>query len=113
MRALLRRWLRHVEGSDEEITEVLTACGEAATNAIEHAGAGTPFELSGQVDGRRVEICVRDFGAWRSPREGDRGRGLSLMRALMDAVDVVPGPEGTTVRMQRTLLESKANGDRQ
>jgi hypothetical protein len=35
------------------------------------------------------------------------------MRALMDTVDVVPSPEGTTVRMQRTLLESKANGDRQ
>ena len=113
MRALLRRWLRHVEGSEEEITEVLTACGEAATNAIEHAGAGTPFEISGQVDGRRVEISVRDFGAWRSPREGDHGRGLSLMRSLMDTVDVVPGPEGTTVRMQRTLLDPKVNGDRQ
>jgi PAS domain S-box-containing protein len=113
MRALLRRWLRHVEGSEEEITEVLTACGEAATNAIEHAGAGTPFEISGQVDGRRVEISVRDFGAWRSPREGDHGRGLSLMRSLMDTVDVVPGPEGTTVRMQRTLLDPKVNGDRE
>jgi anti-sigma regulatory factor (Ser/Thr protein kinase) len=56
---------------------------------------------------------VRDFGAWRSPREGDRGRGLSLMRALMDTVDVVPGPEGTTVRMRRTLLDPKSNGDRQ
>jgi hypothetical protein len=31
----------------------------------------------------------------------------------MDAVDVVAGPEGTTVRMQRTLLEPKSNGDRQ
>jgi anti-sigma regulatory factor (Ser/Thr protein kinase) len=113
MRALLRRWLRHADGSEEEITEVLTACGEAATNAIEHAGAGTPFEIVGQLDGRRVEISVRDFGAWRSPREGDHGRGLSLMRSLMDTVDVVPGPEGTTVRMQRTLLEPKANGDRQ
>jgi hypothetical protein len=35
------------------------------------------------------------------------------MRALMDTVEVVPGPQGTTVRLQRTLLESKANGDRQ
>jgi PAS domain S-box-containing protein len=112
MRAVLRRWLRHVDGSEQEIAEVVTACGEAATNAIEHAGAGTPFEISGQVEGRRVEISVRDFGAWRTPREGDRGRGLSLMRALMDTVDVVPTAEGTTVRMQRTLLDS-VNGDRQ
>jgi PAS domain S-box-containing protein len=113
MRAVLRRWLGHVQGSEQEIAEVVTACGEAATNAIEHAGAGTPFEISGHVEGRRVEIAVRDFGVWRSPREGDRGRGISLMRALMDTVDVVPTPEGTTVRMQRTLLDSNGNGDRQ
>jgi PAS domain S-box-containing protein len=113
MRGLLRRWLSHVQGSEQEIAEVVTACGEAATNAIEHAGAGTPFEISGQVEGRRVEISVRDFGAWRTPREGDRGRGLSLMRALMDTVDVVPTAEGTTVRMQRTLLDTTVNGDHQ
>jgi PAS domain S-box-containing protein len=111
MRALLRRWLRDVEGSEQEIAEVITACGEAATNAIEHAGAGTPFEISGNIDGRSVEIEVRDFGAWRPAREGDRGRGLSLMRALMDTVDVASGSEGTAVRMQRTLRESKMNGD--
>ena len=40
MRSLLRRWLRHVSGSEQEIAEVVTACGEAATNAIEHAGVG-------------------------------------------------------------------------
>jgi anti-sigma regulatory factor (Ser/Thr protein kinase) len=112
MRALLRRWLRHANGSDQEIAEVVTACGEAATNAIEHAGAGIPFEISGQVEGRKVEIAVRDFGAWRAPREGDHGRGISLMRALMDTVDVEPTPEGTTVRMERTLLDSTVNGDR-
>jgi PAS domain S-box-containing protein len=113
MRALLRRWLSHVEGSEQEIAEVVTACGEAATNAIEHAGAGIPFEISGRIEGRSVQIAVRDFGAWRAPREGDRGRGLSLMRALMDTVDVVPTPDGTTVRMQRTLLDAKVNGHRQ
>ena len=53
MRALLRRWLRHAEGSDREIAEVITACGEAATNAIEHAGSGggAPFEVSGRARG--------------------------------------------------------------
>jgi anti-sigma regulatory factor (Ser/Thr protein kinase) len=55
---------------------------------------------------------VRDHGVWRSPREGDHGRGISLMRALMDTVDVLATPEGTTVRMQRTLSEPNANGDR-
>jgi anti-sigma regulatory factor (Ser/Thr protein kinase) len=102
MRALLRRWLRGV-GTEHEVAEVLTACGEAATNAIEHAGAAGPFEMSGQLDGTTVDIEVRDFGAWRAPREGDRGRGVSLMEALMDTVEVTPTPEGTTVRLRRTL----------
>jgi PAS domain S-box-containing protein len=102
MRALLRRWLRGV-GTEHEIAEVLTACGEAATNAIEHAGAAGPFEMSGQLAGKSVDIEVRDFGAWRAPREGDRGRGVSLMEALMDTVEVTPTPEGTTVRLRRTL----------
>ncbi len=111
MRALLRRWLGNAHGSEQEIAEVITACGEAATNAIEHAGAGNPFEISGRVEGRTVEIVVRDFGAWRAPREGDRGRGISLMRALMDSVEVVPTSEGTTVRLERTLLDANVNGD--
>ena len=99
--------------AEQDISEIVTACGEAATNAIEHAGAGAPFEISGQLDGPRVEIAVRDFGAWREPREGDHGRGLSLMEALMDTVDVTPTPEGTTVRLRRTLLPPNSNGDGQ
>jgi len=111
IRSMLRRWLSHAGADEVEIAEITTACGEAATNAIEHAGAGTPFEISGNIDGRSVEIEVRDFGAWRPAREGDRGRGLSLMRALMDTVDVASSSKGTAVRMQRTLRESKMNGD--
>ena len=38
-----------------EIAEITTACGEAATNAIEHAGTanGARFEVSGRRDGPR------------------------------------------------------------
>jgi PAS domain S-box-containing protein len=112
MRALMRRWLRHAGGGEQEIAEVTTACGEAATNAIEHAGSGggRPFEVSGRLQGREVDVSVRDFGSWRTPREGDQGRGLSLMRALMDTVEVMPTPEGTTVRLRRTLRGSGVNG---
>jgi PAS domain S-box-containing protein len=112
MRALLRRWLRHAGGGEQEVAEITTACGEAATNAIEHAGSGggSPFEVSGRLDGREVDVSVRDHGTWRTPREGDQGRGLSLMRALMDTVDVQPTREGTTVRLRRMLREAGGNG---
>lgn len=112
MRSLLRRWLRAAEGNDQEIAEITTACGEAATNAIEHAGAGggMPFRVAGSVDDRAVEITVRDQGAWRPPRDGDQGRGLSLMRALMDTVEVAPGPDGTAVRLRRALDGAEPDG---
>jgi PAS domain S-box-containing protein len=108
MRSLLRRWLRHAEGTEQEIAEITTACGEAATNAIEHAGSasGTPFEVLGRLQGREIDIVVRDYGAWRAPRSDDQGRGLSLIEALMDDVEVEPTPEGTSVRMRRTLSEN-------
>jgi PAS domain S-box-containing protein len=105
MRVLLRRWLRHVEASEEELEEVVIACGEAATNVIEHAGVSgrKPFELSGRLEGRTVELTVRDHGTWRPLREGEGGRGLPLMRSLMHEIDVTSTAQGTTVRLSRTL----------
>jgi anti-sigma regulatory factor (Ser/Thr protein kinase) len=106
MRTLMRRWLRHGEGDERDIAEILTATGEAAANAIEHGGSisgGPPFEVSGRLDGDEVEIVVRDSGGWRERRREEGGRGLVLMRALMDSVEVDPDRDGTTVRMRRRL----------
>jgi anti-sigma regulatory factor (Ser/Thr protein kinase) len=105
MRSMLRRWLSHAGAGELEIAEITTACGEAATNAIEHAGMSgdTRFEVSGSREGRAVEIAVRDRGSWREERAGDHGRGLDLMRTLMDTVAVEPGPAGTTVSLRRRL----------
>ncbi|MDQ4024232.1 MAG: ATP-binding protein, partial [Actinomycetota bacterium] len=105
MRALLRRWLRYAKAGEDELAEIITACGEAATNAIQHSGAsgGTTLELSGRLEGRTVELTLSDHGAWRTPRKGERGRGIALMRGLMDEVEVTATSQGTTVRMSRTL----------
>jgi anti-sigma regulatory factor (Ser/Thr protein kinase) len=46
---------------------------------------------------------VSDTGGWREPRKTDRGRGLELMRALMDDVELEAGDDGTTVRMRRKI----------
>jgi serine phosphatase RsbU (regulator of sigma subunit)/anti-sigma regulatory factor (Ser/Thr protein kinase) len=105
IRSMLRRWLSHAGADDVEIAEITTACGEAATNAIEHAGIGNGarFEVSGRREGSDVEIAVRDHGTWRDKREDDQGRGLELMRTLMDTVAVEPGAGGTIVSLRRRL----------
>jgi anti-sigma regulatory factor (Ser/Thr protein kinase) len=51
-----------------------------------------------------LTLRVTDTGQWRRvPAPGDRGRGLPLMRAVMDSVLVEPGEGGTVVTMQRRL----------
>jgi len=104
MRALLRRWLGQADGTDEEVAEILIAAGEAATNAIEHGGNDAPFEVAGVMDGDEVDLTVTDRGSWRekSPERGG-GRGLALIRELMDEVEVTRAVDGTTVRMKRRL----------
>jgi PAS domain S-box-containing protein len=105
MRSLLRRWLSHAGADELEIAEITTACGEAATNAIEHAGTanGTRFAVSGRREDDTVEIEIRDRGSWRREREDDHGRGIALMRTLMDTVSVEPGEAGTRVSLRRRL----------
>ncbi len=105
MRRALTRWLRAVGASDTEAYETLVATGEACANAVAHAYP--PGEASYVVEARRVsdglEIRVRDFGAWRPPREGSQGRGLMLIEQLMDEVDIDRGRAGTIVKMKRVL----------
>ncbi|HWC25952.1 MAG TPA: SpoIIE family protein phosphatase, partial [Solirubrobacteraceae bacterium] len=100
MRQTLRRWLHEADATEDEIEDILMACNEACENSIEHAYRfGTDlFDVVFERDGREVAISVRDRGAWRPPHdEPHRGRGLPLIRRLMDAVDVQPRPGGTTV----------------
>ncbi len=101
----LRRWLHAAGARDDDLTAFVLAAGEACANAIEHAYPPPPagFELRARVDGDVVEITVSDDGRWREPRESLRGRGLTIMRAAMDSVDVAPTEHGTTVVLRRRL----------
>ena len=106
LRRLLGRWLGEAEASRTEVEEISLACSEACANAIEHAYAPGPaaIEVTATVtEDPQVLISVRDFGTWRPPRGSHRGRGMVLMKGLMDAVDVDKGDDGTTVRLARRL----------
>lgn len=109
-RHAVRRWLRGlgVEGEDEDLA--LLAISEAAANATEHAyDAERPgtFEIDGELDGDDLILRVRDHGRWRdpvTPSGPHRGRGDTIMRAAMDAVEVRSDAGGTEVLMRRRLL---------
>jgi GAF domain-containing protein/anti-sigma regulatory factor (Ser/Thr protein kinase) len=105
VRMLLRRWLRGRGASESEAYDILVASQEACANAVEHAyGPGLrSFELDATCEGEVITVTVRDHGSWRPPRGVNRGRGLPMMEALMEHVDVAHTDEGTIVTLQRTL----------
>ncbi|HEV3362923.1 MAG TPA: SpoIIE family protein phosphatase [Acidimicrobiia bacterium] len=105
LRATLRRWLSQVGATDTEAFELLTACGEACTNAIRHASGprGSDFEVEAAVIEGGVEIRVRDQGRWRERRGDVGGRGLPIIEAYVDELEITPSPSGTEVRMRRRL----------
>jgi anti-sigma regulatory factor (Ser/Thr protein kinase) len=61
------------------------------------------------VDGV-LKLRISDQGRWRPPRGRHGGRGLSLMRALVDELQIDQRPNGTTVTMRRAIPATSVQG---
>jgi anti-sigma regulatory factor (Ser/Thr protein kinase) len=105
IRYLLRRWLLERGAAQAEAFDVIVATQEACANVVEHAYGPGPaeFDVEGRYADGTVTVTVADRGHWRPPRGHNRGRGLPLMRELMERVDVSQTDRGTTVTLTRTL----------
>jgi anti-sigma regulatory factor (Ser/Thr protein kinase) len=108
VRRALRRWLHHRGAGEEDIGALTLAVGEACANAVEHAYSPMPaaFGVRSTEEEGTVTVIVRDAGRWRPPRGTNRGRGLTIMQAAMDSIDVRQTDEGTEVVMRRRLREA-------
>jgi anti-sigma regulatory factor (Ser/Thr protein kinase) len=108
MRQAVRRWLRDSHIPADEAFKILTALGEAAANAIEHAYGpdDATFQVTGVIDPDRVSLTVRDRGSWRPSRGQNRGRGFLLMRSLMDTVEIERTAGGTAVHLSRHVPQN-------
>jgi serine phosphatase RsbU (regulator of sigma subunit)/DNA-binding response OmpR family regulator/anti-sigma regulatory factor (Ser/Thr protein kinase) len=112
VRHRLRVWLAEnvpeLDGVARADLEV--AWSEACTNVIRHAyGPGdATFQATAARDGAAVSLQVRDTGQWRPPRGQHGGRGIALMRELVDEVRVDRRSEGTTVMMRRNFGDRPA-----
>ena len=106
MRRAMAQWLRLAGAGEDEVYEMLVACGEACANTVAHAHpalSDSSFEVRAGREGPEIEITVSDTGRWRPPGEQGRGRGLAVMRELMDDVEIEPSEHGTTVKLRRRL----------
>jgi serine/threonine-protein kinase RsbW len=117
VRSAIAQTLR-VFGADEDcVYEVSLAVSEACTNVVTHASGDDEYEVVIHVNESRCSIDVKDTGAgfdsssltdaMPSP-DSARGRGVAIMRAVMDNVDLTSSPEaGTIVHLVRNLTVRK------
>jgi anti-anti-sigma factor len=108
VRRRLGTWLTGLGMGEQDRVGVMVAVGEACANAVEHAYRGQEpgqvhLEAHVDVDGV-LTVQVRDEGSWRPPDRdpGDRGRGLMIMRQMVDRVVLEEG-RGTTVTLSMRL----------
>lgn len=110
---LVQKVARKLDFDESERSDVAIAITEAVNNAVEH---GNRYEASKRVfvriefDPSRLKIIVRDQGDGFDPEAVDDplspenltkpdGRGLLILRALMDSVEVRPLEAGTELVM--------------
>ncbi|MEU9556439.1 SpoIIE family protein phosphatase [Streptomyces fumanus] len=109
VRQALRTWLERCQLPPQTAQNVLVAAGEACANAIEHGHRHSPGEIvrlraEAYVDDLR--LVITDSGQWKTPQpeaNAHRGRGMTLMKAMMQHVTVTSGAAGTTVQMHTRI----------
>jgi serine phosphatase RsbU (regulator of sigma subunit)/anti-sigma regulatory factor (Ser/Thr protein kinase) len=107
LRNTLGRWLQAAGANESELFDITLSVSEAATNSIEHAyGAReASFTVRCERDGQNVTVAVCDLGQWRTSRPRGGGRGLEIMRALLDNVNIDSDTRGTVVTMTKRLSQ--------
>jgi len=108
-----------MEMSSDKIDEVRMAVVEACINSFEHSRAEDRkveihFAILGNDQPERLRITIKDSGVGFAPGKletprieeklkaaSKRGWGLTIIKGLMDEVDIHSGPRGTTVVMSK------------
>lgn len=98
--------------SHDEVFDLTLAAGEAMGNAVDHTcGCGVLATVSAYDDRMVVEVtdCGEGFDVdcvgTCAQADEERGRGIRLMRLLVDAVSIVPrtGATGMVVRLEKLV----------
>ena len=111
-RHICRNALAEVGVQRDCSSDIEVAVTEACTNVLVHAGPGDIYEVHLTIDDELCTIRVVDAGTGLAegdlegvPEDGaESGRGVMLMRALVDRVLFTSRPEaGTIVHLEKAL----------
>ena len=113
VRRVLKSSMQTLGVEDEVISDIELALTEAVTNVLDHATHGEEYEVSAGINGELCVIEVVDRGSGFDSGalghgdahvDAEEGRGIQIMRALVDRVtfDNVPRV-GTVVHLEKQL----------
>ncbi|MBO2449055.1 ATP-binding protein [Actinomadura barringtoniae] len=112
IRRVLGDALRGLGVNEDCVADILVATSEACTNVIQHARSGGNYEVVGLVDDDVCVLKIMDWGrGLRRATSADdlgtlreSGRGLKIMRALVDDLSIDSTPDrGTVVHLRKRL----------
>jgi serine/threonine-protein kinase RsbW len=112
-RGLLRQALEHLGVPEVQIEELVLALTEACANVVRHAGEDV-YQVDVEINDALCRICVYDRGEGFDPAATptplsplDGGRGLLLMRALVDRLQFENTDDGRHgVVLEKRLVTS-------
>jgi serine/threonine-protein kinase RsbW len=99
-------------GVDEDcVADMLVALSEACTNVIQHARTPRDFEVLASIEDDRCLLMVSDRGCGMADERpgaagllSESGRGIQIMRELVDEVSFTTRPDrGTAVSLHKRL----------
>lgn len=115
VRHISREALSSLGVGDVCISEIEVALSEACTNVLKHvAGTEEAYEVKVEVNERVCEIRVIDTGTGfdhesegrvHADHAAEGGRGIFLMRAMVDNIEFTSTPESGTVVCLTKKLE--------
>ncbi len=102
MRGLLRQALEHLDVATPAIEEIVLALTEACANVVQHAGEHEEYQVDVAITDDTCRISVLDeghgfdFDSALAPAGSslEAGRGLLLMKALVDDLQFVRAEDG-------------------
>jgi anti-sigma regulatory factor (Ser/Thr protein kinase) len=109
-RAIIREVASELELDGDTTYELMLAATEALANAVEHGEPCDPRGIRLRVESRdgTLGVEVRDCGCYRAGARtaklsGEGGRGMPIIAALMDDLEVEPIGDATRVRFGKRL----------
>ena len=113
VRRVLNSSMRTLGVAESCLTDIELALTEACTNVLDHAAAGDEYEVVAGLDDHACVIEVLDAGRGfdaehlghaEADPSAEEGRGIQLIRALVDRVHFKSRPErGMIVHLEKQL----------